>query len=410
MATEIIMPKLGMTMEEGTVVEWLKKKGEQVKKGEPIVVISSNKIEKDVEAREDGYLIEVVAKVDETIPVGKPLGYIGELGETIDTEPPTEKKAKPMEEVVTTKEPTPGKDDRKVVTSTKRVRISPAARKLAKENNIDVNSLVGTGPNGRITRADVMRAKELAEKTTIETRSETATNRVQTVKGQPLTGIRKVIATRMLQSVQQSAQLTIMKKADVTDLMDFHSNAKALMDREQYALTITDYISCAVVKALQKHQQMNSHLIENELYLFEQVHLGIAVSLENGLIVPVIKGAEQLSLNEISKKVVELAEKARKGSLVEEEIQGATFTITNLGQLGVEYFTPILNPPETGILGVGRVVPAPVFIDDKIEKRFLLPLSLTFDHRVIDGAQATEFLNTVCELVNKPQLLLLGSR
>ncbi|WP_374719420.1 dihydrolipoamide acetyltransferase family protein [Parageobacillus toebii] len=425
MAVEIFMPKLGMSMKEGTVVEWLKKKGDKVKKGESVVVISSDKIETDIEAPQDGVLLEILVEQDETVEVGKVIGYIGQEGEEAgdqSNEAPQETPQQAMQEVaasVGTIEPKATSRQ----TSRHMLRVSPAARKLAREAGIDLSNIKGSGPKGRITRADVEKAIQLkqaslqpvSEKQTIEetgqiTIAETSqiTTEQKGVTVKPVTGMRKVIATRMFASLQQTAQLTIHMKADVTELLELQKKLREeLQDEPDIKLTITDFIARATVLALCAHKQMNSLYQNGNIHTYDSVHLGIAVALENGLVVPVIPYAEKLTLKEISKKIKELSVRAREGKLSSEEMKGSTFTITSLGAYGVEFFTPVLNPPEVGILGVGTVTDTPVFVGDAIQKRKILPLSLTFDHQVIDGAPASQFLADIKNHLEKPYKMLL---
>ncbi|NUK29362.1 2-oxo acid dehydrogenase subunit E2 [Parageobacillus sp. VR-IP] len=409
MAVEIFMPKLGMSMKEGTVVEWLKKKGDKVKRGESIVVISSDKIETDIEAPQDGVLLDILVEQDETVEVGKVIGYIGQEGEQPDDQS-NETPQQAIQEVAVSVGTIEAK-----ATSRHMLRVSPAARKLAREAGIDLSNISGSGPKGRITRADVEKAIRLKqtslqlgnEKQTIVETSPITTEQ-KGVKVKPVTGMRKVIATRMFASLQQTAQLTIHMKADVTELLKLQGQIKeALQDEPDVKLTITDFIARATILALCIHKQMNSLYQDGHIHTYDSVHLGIAVALENGLVVPVIPYAEKLSLKEISKKIKELSVRAREGKLSSEEMRGSTFTITSLGAYGVEFFTPVLNPPEIGILGVGTVTDTPVFVGDAIQKRKILPLSLTFDHQVIDGAPASQFLATIKNYLENPYKILL---
>ncbi|BDG35389.1 dihydrolipoamide acetyltransferase family protein [Saccharococcus caldoxylosilyticus] len=411
MAVEIFMPKLGMSMKEGTVVEWLKKKGDKVKKGESIVVISSDKIETDIEAPQDGVLLDILVKQDETVEVGKVIGYIGQEGEQPDDQS-NETPQQAIQEVAVSVGTIEAK-----ATSRHMLRVSPAARKLAREAGIDLSNISGSGPKGRITRADVEKAIRLKQtslqlgnekQTIVETSPITITTEQKGVTVKPVTGMRKVIATRMFASLQQTAQLTIHMKADVTELLKLQGQIKeALQDEPDIKLTITDFIARATILALCIHKQMNSLYQDGHIHTYDSVHLGIAVALENGLVVPVIPYAEKLSLKEISKKIKELSVRAREGKLSSEEMRGSTFTITSLGAYGVEFFTPVLNPPEVGILGVGTVTDMPVFVGDTIQKRKILPLSLTFDHQVIDGAPASQFLATIKNYLGNPYKILL---
>jgi pyruvate dehydrogenase E2 component (dihydrolipoamide acetyltransferase) len=426
MPVEIIMPKLGMSMEEGTVVEWLKKKGDPVKKGESVVIISSEKIENEIEAPEDGVLLEILAEQDETVPVGQAIGYIGQKNEKAEREPLTstmqQANLESAASVETVKPAAPVESIKSIEIVARKPRVSPAARKLAKDAGIDLNSITGTGPRGRITRADVekaIKAKQTDSNLQINKQTEIAPTTEQKPKEQkpvnqsgvsvkPITGMRKVIAARMFTSLQQSAQLTIHMRADVTELLEVQKKARAeLIDEHDVKLTITDFIARATIRALLTNKQMNSIYQDNQLYTYDSVHLGIAVALENGLVVPVISQAEKLSIKEISKKIKDISVRAREGKLESDEMKGSTFTISSLGAYGVEFFTPILNPPEVGILGVGSITDTPVFVGNEVQRRSLLPLSLTFDHRVIDGAPASKFLSTIKDYLEKPYKLLI---
>lgn len=403
MAVEVIMPKLGMTMTEGTVVEWLKKENEPVKKGEPIAEISSEKLQNQVESPADGVLLKIVVQEDETVPVMKTIAYVGEPGEKI------EQAVQPKEKEV---ESAPSNEDFpqervQQAVRKKRIIISPAARKLARKLNVDIETVKGTGPNGRITNEDIKRAAEKKDMQ-IEIRPEAkpADAKVDIKK---LAGMRRVIAERMHQSLQNSAQLTLMLKADVTELIALQKKIRSQMnDSDNIRITVTDLIAKATVKALLDHPIMNSTMANDAIYIHKEVHLGIAVALEEGLVVPVVRNAEKLSLGEISRQIRDLSVRAREGKLDMEEMKGSTFSITNLGRSGIEYFTPVLNTPESGILGVGSIQSTPVFGEDgQITRREMLPLSLTFDHRVLDGAPAGEFLSTVKNYLEHPYSFII---
>lgn len=391
-----------------------------MKKGESIVVISSDKIEKDIEAPQDGVLLEIIVQQDETAEVGKVIGYIGQEGEVLK-EADHESVAISMKEEI------------EAISETM-LRVSPAARKLAHEAGIDLRRVSGSGPKGRITRADVEKAIQTRQASSqLESEEQRFTqinkeaintsesiNLKKKMSGQisemaieqkdvtvkPITGMRKVIATRMFASLHQTAQLTIHMKADITKLIEVNENIKnELRDESTIKFTITDFIARAVILSLRTHKQMNSLYQDGRIYTYDSVHLGIAVAVENGLVVPVIRYAEKLSLKEISQKIKELSTRAREGALSSEEMTGSTFTITSLGAYGVEFFTPVLNPPEVGILGVGTAEDVPVLVGDIVEKRKKLPLSLTFDHQVIDGAPASQFLGMVKHYLENPYQL-----
>lgn len=376
MAVEVVMPKLGMSMKEGTVSVWNKEIGETVNKGESIASINSEKIEMEIESPAEGTILDIKVSEGEGVPPGTVICYIGEGNEQVE-----EKKEKDLQ-------PKQKKERKK---------ISPVARKLAQSANLDIHTLVGTGPDGRITKADVLRALP-AEKE----------KKHNEPKHQPVSMMRKTIASRMMESLQTSAQLTITMKADVTKLTALQSQLnETAAARHDMKLTMTDFVAKAVVLSLLEQPAMNSQYQNDRVETFEYVHLGIAAALDHGLAVPVIRHAEKLSLIELAKSIKSYGKKAREGKLLHDEIEGSTFTITNLGAYGVEHFTPILNPPEAGILGVGKADHMPVYHGNELCKGTILPLSLTFDHRVLDGAPASEFLSTVKAYLENPVSILL---
>ncbi|WP_082235375.1 dihydrolipoamide acetyltransferase family protein [Halobacillus massiliensis] len=413
MAEKVVMPKFGMSMKEGTVAEWLKQENESVKKGEPIATISSEKLTNELEAPASGIVLKILTDVDETVNVGKTLAYIGEEGENIsensgETEEENEASSAESEvaAAVMTKEKPPE------TVQTKRIKISPAAKKLAKSHQIQIEELTGTGPQGRITKQDVQNFIENETEPEMEEKErniEEAVSAQPSGSGTPVRGMRKVIAERMHQSLQQSAQLTLMRKADITELIAIQKQAKAeLKDAgTEFSLTLTAFLAKAVVQAIKKHPSINSAYIDNEIQTYEDVHLGMAASLEEGLVVPVLFNADKQSTLSLAENIYSLSQKARNNQLTTDEMKGSTFTITNLGASGVEYFTPILNPPEAGILGVGAYRENLVLQGGEVEERTELPLSLTFDHRVLDGDPASSFLNEVVYYLEHPYQMLL---
>ncbi|PFO51146.1 dihydrolipoamide acetyltransferase family protein [Bacillus cereus] len=396
MAVEVVMPKLGMAMKEGIITSWNIKAGDNVAKGELIASINSEKIETEIEAPADGTVLDIAVSEDEGVPPGTVICYIGKPNEKVEMQESThvvEEKTSNIE--VQNQEPN-GKEVAK-----QRIKISPVAKKIAESENLDIKALVGTGPGGRIKKADVLKALEerVANPEVPEQEESTVV---------PVTGMRKAIASRMHASLQNSAQLTLTMKVDVTDLVALHKDiAEVVQKRYENKLTITDFVSRAVVLALREHKEMNSAYIDDAIHQFEHVHLGIAVALEKGLAVPAIRFANNLSLVELSKEIKDMAQKARAGSLSSDDMHGTTFTISNLGSFGIEYFTPVLNTPETGILGIGAIEHVPVYKGKKLKKGSMLPLSLTFDHRVLDGAPAAAFLRTIKHYLEEPITILL---
>ncbi|MCR6597357.1 2-oxo acid dehydrogenase subunit E2 [Bacillus halotolerans] len=398
MAVKVVMPKLGMAMKQGEVSIWNKKVGDPVEKGESIASIQSEKIEMDIEAPEKGTLIDIKVKEGEEVPPGTAICYIGNANESVQEE--TEE---PAAEVSRQANPQPPKQENKPANTIKdRLKISPVARKIAEKAGLDLKNLKGTGPGGRIVKDDVTKALSEQKREQAEPVSE------QKAQETPVTGMRKVIASRMQESLANSAQLTITMKADITKLAALQKQlSPTAEERHGTKLTITHFVSRAAVLALQSHPMLNSFYKNERIITHPHVHLGMAVALEKGLVVPVIRHAEKLPLIELAKTISENAKKAREGRAGSEELQGSTFSITNLGASGVEHFTPILNPPETGILGIGASYDTPVFQGEEIVRGTILPLSLTFDHRTCDGAPAAEFLKTIKTYLEEPATLIL---
>jgi len=348
-------------MSEGTVVQWFKREGEKVEKGEPVVEVLSDKVTYEVEAPASGIIRKIMAEEGVDVPVAETLAVITAPDEEL---PEVEAIAEaPVERVE------------------KRVLASPAAKRVAKEHGVDLAQVKGTGPEGRIVEEDVKRFIEEAK----------VARKIRQVI--PLSGIRKTAAERVSLSAKTAPHSTITMGVDVT-------NAKKL--REKFQVSYTDVLVKAVAEALTEHSVMNSTLEKDQIKIFEDVNVGVAVATEAGLVVPVIHNADKKSLKEVSSALKELVERAREGKLTREELSGGTFTITNLGMFGVDTFTPIINPPETAILGVGRIVEKPVVVDKKIVVKPVMQLSLSFDHRVVDGAPAAQFLQKVKEIIESP--------
>jgi len=368
LVTKVLMPRLSLTMKEGTVVQWFKKEGEPVNKGEPLVEVLTEKVTYDIEAPESGILRKILALEGVEIPVAEPLGVITAPDEQF------------TEEVVIQKPPT------KAEAIEERVLASPAAKRLAKEFGIDIAQVKGTGPEGRIVEEDIKRFAE---------ESKVTGPRVREVI--PLTGIRKTAAERVTLSAKTAPHSTVTMEADMT-------NATRL--REEKQVSYTDILVKAVAKALAEHSIVNSSLDREQIKIFEDINIGVAVATEKGLVVPVIHNADRKSLEEVASTLNDLVEKARASKLSKEELTGGTFTITNLGMFGVEIFTPIINPPETAILGVGKVVEKPVVVNKEIAVKPMMYLSLSYDHRVIDGAPAAQFLQKVKQFLENPHTMI----
>lgn len=385
MAAQITMPKLGLSMKTGTVAKWLKNEGDSVKKGEPVVEIMTEKITNTVEASEDGVLLKIVAAKGAKLPIGALLGVIGSEGEDISNllagAPAGTAAAGPAAPAAGGK-----------------VKISPAARKLAEENGIDYSRIKGTGPDGRISREDVEKA--IAE-------GVPAADDRPTLEILPYEGMRRVIGDNMANSWAVAPKVTHHTSADMSGMLALRKSINnGVKDKDK--VSITDLLVKAVARALEIMPKMNVTLDGEEIKVLKEINIGVAIALPDGLIVPVVRNANQKNLYQVSKEIKGLAKRARKNKLEPDEMTGGTFTITNLGAYGsVDWFTPIINQPESAILGIGRTAEKPVVVDGQIVIRPLMGVSLAFDHRVIDGAPAAEFLKVLIDLIENPHKIFI---
>jgi len=371
--TRVVMPRLSLTMKTGTVVQWFKKEGETVQKDEPLVEVLSEKVTYDVEAPASGILRRILALEGTDVPVAQALGVIAAPDEQIlETEAVAEAAVKEVEEAAAVPE------KGIVEKAEERVVASPAAKRLAREHGLDLTQVRGSGPGGRIVEEDV---KRFIEGTRMQPR-------VREII--PLTGIRKTTAERVSQSARTAPHSTITMEVDMTNASRLRGEAQA---------SYTDMLVKAVAKSLREQPVMNATLEDEQIKVFEDVNVGVAVATEKGLVVPVVHNADKKSLSEIASALKELVEKAREGRLTKEDVTGGTFTITNLGMYGVDVFIPIINPPETAILGVGRVTEKPVAVNGQITIKPVVQLSLSFDHRIVDGAPAARFLQRVKQIL-----------
>lgn len=421
MSENIVMPKLGMTMTEGTIEEWHKKIGDSVEAGEGIVTISSEKLTQEIEAPTTGVLGEI--KTDEAgeAKVGDILGVIKQEGEeTADSlvnEIETESEVPQNKESVKTSGSSEGADSESPainrepeINSEERIFISPIARKLAKENNLQIDLTKGTGGNNRITRIDINRVLKNGPDYTASEEVSVETKSTQRLVGEGLNPMRRAIAQNMRSSLEQTAQLTLHRKANADKLIDFQKTLRkeAEISGVDLKLSLTVLIARATVLALQDYKKMNTRYSDGELTEYDEVHLGIATSLDDGLVVPVVKNAHQQTIGTLAKEMKKITTDARNGGAGGDSLTGSTFTITNMGASGIEYFTPILNTHETGILGVGTLQEELALTEDeKVKSVQKVPFSLTFDHQILDGAAAAEFLEILLGYIESPYLLVL---
>ncbi len=395
MATPIAMPKLGLSMKTGTIGKWLKKEGDTVKKGEALVEVMTDKITNKIEAPADGVLLKIISAKGAKLPIGGLMGVIGETGEDISAILAAGPVTSASDE--TPKKTAPGEAPRKAAPGEK-VKISPAARKMAEENDIDYTRITGTGPEGRITKEDV----EMA----IESGIGSADDR-PTLKVAPYEGMRKAIGDNMLASWTSNAKVTHHVSVDMSGILVLRKTInEGAKDKDK--ISVTALLTKAVARAIEINPIVNITLDGDEVKTLKDINIGMAVAVPDGLIVPVIKNANEKKLAQVNAEINDLAKRGRKNKIDPDEMSGGTFTITNLGAYGsVDWFTPIINPPQSAILGVGRTVDKPVAIKGEVVIRPMMGLSLSFDHRIIDGAPAAEFLAVLIQLIENPQKIFI---
>ncbi len=414
MAFEIKMPQLGLTMEEGTVAQWLKQEGDTVAKGDVLLEITTDKLTSEIESEADGVLLKIVAKEGEDVPVKGLLGYIGEAGETVGDAAPAAAPAAaaaPAEVPVAAPAPAPA-----AKADGSRIRISPLARKTAAKLGVDYQNLAGSGPSGRIVQKDILAAAEAAKQQPAPVAEAPAAAPAPAAKSGELelmdgdevvklAGMRKVVAERMAKSAREIPTVTQNVKIDVTKLVAFR---KQINETSCQKFSMNDFILKAVANALRANPHILVSIDGNQIIKRAHVNLGMAVALDDGLIVPVIRDADKLSLSQISATAKDLAVRARENKLAMDEYKGSTFTISNLGMFGVETFDPIINQPDAGILGVCAVQDELDMDEEgKIFKKQVMRISFTFDHRLIDGAVAAKFELAIKELLEDPMRILL---
>jgi len=456
------MPKAGSEMEEGEIVQWFKNEGDHVEEGEVLLEIVTDKVNMEVEAEATGTLLKILAQAGDVVPVVQTIAWIGEPGEKIPGASESGEVA-PAETIIEKKvDYTPVKEVEKVDYSglratpaarayarkkgidlskvkgsgpkgrihkddvldyklNSKVKISPLAERIAKIEGINTESIVGTGPNGKIMKADIMAVLHGATKVEAAPKAEVAPkapkapkapneNQWGVVETVPMSPMRKVISKRMSESYFSAPTFVVNVEVDMTELLALRKKVvDAIIEETGKKATVTDFISLAVIKSLMKHPYVNASLSsdEKEMYLHHYVNLSIAVGMDSGLVVPVIKGADKMSLKELVVASKEITTKALNGKLKPDEMADSTFTISNLGMYGVKSFVPIINQPNTAILGVSATVPKPVVYNGEVTVRPIMTLTLTADHRVVDGLEGAKFMKTLKEAIENPLSLLI---
>ncbi len=464
MATEFKLPNLGENIESGDVVNVLVKEGDEIKANQGVIEIETDKAVIEVPSTQAGRISKVHVKQGETIKIGSTLLTLESTGAAKGDSPPAKShsakapepaaaskqaatkkststpapekvqqpatsKAAPRQTAKAAAQPTAheGGNGRstaeppeptqvataKAPDTTTPAPAGPEVRRLARELGVDLTRVSGSGAGGRITREDVIAAVRQANLSgsTLGPRDAEEQDKYGPIQREKLSRMRKTIAANMVNSVQTIPQLTNFDDADITELEQWRKESSADYEQEQIKLTSMAFVMKAVALALKEHRTVNASLdLESDQIIYKQyVNIGVAVDTERGLVVPVVREVDRLSIKEIAKSLGELAQKARNGQTAIEEMRGASFSISNLGAIGGVYSTPIINPPEVGILLVGRARKMPVVVDgERIEPRLMMPLSLTYDHRLVDGAAAARFLNEVIDYLESPRRLLLA--
>jgi len=392
MSTPIILPQWGMGMNDGQVVKWLKAVGDPVAKGDQLVEIESSKVNAEVEATADGTLGRIDVEEGRVVDVGTVLGYVLAAGES-ESDLPEAKPAggsasTPAAAPAAVRAATPARGGGKQV-------VTPRARRLAKEMGVDLAGVVGTGPSGRVTEDDVRAAASGGGAPAADAAPESIVPVKETIK---LSGLRGTIARRMTESAAIPS-VTLSTKVDTTETVAFQRELVGEWRQHKIRPQYQDLVIAAVARALSESSVANAHLVGDEIRILDEVHVGVAMAIPEGLLVPVIKNADKKSLLEIAQEIRDLARKAKSNSLSIDEMTGSTFSITNLSNYNVDTFDPLLNPPEIGILGVGTVEEVPAVVDGEVAVRTIGHLSLAFDHRAWDGAPASEFLQAISKYI-----------
>ena len=416
MPVEIVMPKLGLTMTEGLIVEWRKKEGDPVKKGDILFVLETEKVTYEVEAPEDGALGKILVKEQETVPVGAVVATLLKPGESA-VEVTAAPASAPRAEAAS---PAPAAAAAAAPVGTApagvRVKATPLAKKVANEYGIDLSAVSGTGPGGRILREDVEKAKAAGIQAPA-TAAPAPAAPAQAAPSAPasaaegrlaaFTGMRKTIAKRMLQSKVEAAQAYMGNTVDATRIQALRSELLPFIEKKSgVRITITDLMMKVTGAALREHPVINTRWTDKGVLFLPEVNMGMAMALDEGLIVPVIKNINGKSLGQVAQDRVALIEKGKKNSFLPDDIKGSTFTLSAMGMFGLETFTAIINQPENAILAVGAIIDKPVALKGEVVIRPMMTVNLTYDHRTIDGAEAGKFMRTLKEMIEEPLYIL----
>ena len=409
MPVEIVMPKLGLTMTEGLIVEWRKKEGDPVTKGDILFVLETEKVTYEVEAPEDGTIGKILVKEQETVPVGALVAYLlrpGESAAAITAAPAAAPRAEAASPAPTSASAAAAAPE---APAGGRVKATPLAKKLAKEYGIDLSAVGGTGPGGRILREDVEKAKASGIKAPAAAAPAAAAAAAPAAEEKlvPFTGMRRTIAKKMLQSKLEAAQTYMSNTVDASNLQRYREALLPFVEKKYgVRLTITDLMMKVTGAALREHPVVNTRWTEKGILYLPEVHMGMAMALDEGLIVPVIKSINAKSLGQIAVDRTALIKKGKTNSFLPDDIKGSTFTLSAMGMFGIEQFTAIINQPENAILGVAAIIDKPVVEKGQIVIRPMMNVNLSYDHRTIDGAEAGKFMQTLKAFIEDPVMIL----
>lgn len=396
---QITLPDIGEGISEGEIIRWLVKEGDQVKQFQPIVEVLTVKVNVEIPSPFNGKIKKILAKEKEVVKVGSPIAIVEVEG--VVEEKPKEEKRHEETTVAAAQivEQKPAKAQTEVLAT-------PAVRRLARELGVDLSLVKGTGPGGRITEEDVKKFAESKQKIEVPKVAPPVAKEERI----PISGIRRMIADKMALAHSKAAMVTHMDEADVTELVKIRESLKIEAEKLGVKLTFLPFIVKAAIYALKKYPKFNAAIDDEkkEIVIKKYYNIGIAVATDQGLIVPVIKNADSKNIFELAKEIEELSEKARQGKLSIDEVTGSSFSITNVGPIGGTFATPILNYPDVAILGILKIKKRPWVIGEKIEIRDVMTLVLTFDHRVIDGAEAAVFMNEIISVLENPYKLLIS--
>ena len=445
MAKAVIIPKFGFTLEETEIVQWLVSEGDTVQEGDPLLEVTTDKVNMEVDAAVDGIIAGITAQAGDIVPVTATVAWLLKPGEALpdmptgEDKPPPAQASLPAANVAGTANVSPiaqriaqehdvdlkqiagtGPGGRIVradvesalsvtVAGTDKIRATPAARRVAREHQIDLSTLTGSGPNGRVQQSDVQTAitqqTDVKEPESLQVSTPLDTSGITAI---PFDNMRRTIARRLQSSMQQAPHIFFEADIDVTELQRLCQRANQRRTDAQSKINLTAAITKGVAAVLKRHPRLNAHLEADTLLQHRDVHIGIAVALENGLVVPVARNVEMKGMLQLADEIRALAQKARDGKLMPDEMAGGTFTISNLGMYGTKRFTAIINPPQVGILAVGAVRKTVVVdSEDAMVIRPIMNLTLSVDHRAVDGAIAAQFMADLTEVLEDPMLMHL---